>query len=75
MTVLIAFATNEPVVGAFRLTGHSDIVTRLSLQVARVVPVAGHIADELEGIIELLIVLRQVGSHLKRRIHREVECQ
>ena len=66
MAVLIALTTNEPIVSSLCLTGHGDIVTRLSLQILGVVPVAGYIANKLEGIVELLIVLRQVGSHLKR---------
>lgn len=64
VAVLVALAANEPIVCALGLAGHGDIVGRLGLEVARVIPVAGHVADELEGVVELLVVLRQVGGHL-----------
>ena len=63
-SVLITLATDKPIIGTFRLPGDSDIVSRLCLQVFLVVPVAGDITDELEGIVEAFIVLGQVGSHL-----------
>ena len=67
MTVLIALATNEPVVSALGLAGHSDVVGRLSLEIDALVPVAGYVANELEGIVELLVVLWQVrGEYMVR---------
>ena len=75
MAILVALASDKPVVGTLRLTGYGDIVARLSFQIARVVPVDSYIADKLEGIIELLVVLRQVSSHLQGRIHGQVQGQ
>lgn len=65
MTILIALATHEPVVGTLGLTGYGDVVGRLGLEVFGVVPVAGHVANELEGVVVFLVVLRQIGSHLE----------
>ena len=75
VAVLVALAADEPVVGALGLARYGDIVAGFCLQILGIVPVTGHIADELEGVVELLVVLRQVGSHLQRRIHRQVESQ
>ena len=75
MTVLVALAANEPVVGILGFPGHGDIVARLGFKIAGVVPVASHVADKLEGIVVFLVVLRQVGSHLQRRVHGQVEGQ
>ena len=47
MTVLVALATNEPVVGALGLAGYGDVVGRLSLEINALVPVAGYVANEL----------------------------
>ena len=66
VTVLVALTTNKPVVSTLGLAGNGDIVGRLSLQVDAVVPVSCYIPDKLESIVELLIVLGQVGSHLQR---------
>ena len=65
MTILVTLASNEPVIGTLGLTSHGDIVGRLCFEITAVVPIACHITDELEGIVELLIVLRQVGCHLQ----------
>ena len=64
MTVLITFTANKPVVGAFGFTSYRDIVGRLCFQLFRIIPVTGHILDELEGIHIFGIVLRKIGSHL-----------
>ena len=41
-----------------------DILGWLCLQILGVVPVASYVADKLEGIIILLIMLWKIGSHL-----------
>ena len=64
VAVLVSLAANNPVVGTLGLAGYGDVVGRLSLQVDALVPVAGHVADELEGVVPPLVVLGQVGSHL-----------
>ena len=74
VTVLVALAANKPVLCAFGLAGYSDVVGRFCLKVDALVPVAGYVANELEGIVEALVMLRQVGSHLQGRVHRQVEC-
>ena len=73
--VLVTFASDEPVVCALGLAGHGDVVGGGGFQILGIVPVTGHIADELEGGSEVgaLIVLGQVGSHLQRRVHGQVE--
>ncbi len=37
------------------------------------VPVASYVADKLEGIIVLLIMLWKIGCHLQRTVHHEIE--
>src|SRR3712207_5388563 len=64
MPIFVTLATNEPVVRTLRLTSHGDIAGRFGLQIAAIIPVYGHIAYKLEGIIVLLIVLGEVGCHL-----------
>ena len=56
VTVLVALTADEPVRGALRLAGHGDVVGRLGLEIDTLVPVAGHVAYELESIVELLVV-------------------
>ena len=75
VTVLVAFSTDEPVVGALGLARYGDVIGRLCLEVDALVPVAGYVADELEGIVVLLVVFGQVSSHLQWRVHGEVEGQ
>ena len=75
LTGVVGLSAHEPVVGALRLASHGDILRRFSLQILRVVPVASHVAYELEGIVVLLVVFGQVGCHLQRRVHHEVECE
>ena len=75
MTVFIAFSTDEPVVCSLGFSCHGDIVAGLCFKVFGVVPVACHVANELEGIVEAFVVFRQVGSHLQRTVHREIECE
>ena len=65
VTILVALAANEPVVSALGFTGYGDVVGRFSLQIDALVPVTGNVADKLEGVVELLLVLGQVGSHLQ----------
>ena len=65
VTILVALTANEPVVSTFGLAGYGDVVGRLCFKIDALVPVASHVADELEGIVELLVVLRQVGCHLQ----------
>ena len=69
----ICLATNKPVVGALSLAGYGDILSWLCLQVLGVVPVSSYVADELEGIVVLLIMLWKIGCHLQRTIHHEIE--
>ena len=59
-------ASYEPVVGPLGLTGYGNVACRFGLKVTAVVPVAGYILDELEGIVVLLVVLREVGSCVSR---------
>ena len=75
MTVLVALSTDEPVVGALGLARYGDVVGRLCLEIDALVPVASYVANELEGIVVLFVVFGQVGCHLQRRVHGEVECQ
>ena len=75
LTGVVGLSAHEPVVRALRLARHGDILRRLSLQIFRVVPVASHVAYELEGVVVLLVVFGQVGCHLQRRVHHEVECE
>ena len=48
VAVLVALAADEPVVGALGLAGYGDIVAGFCLQILGIVPVTGHIADELD---------------------------
>ena len=73
MSVLVALTAEEPVVGALGLAGDGDVAGGFSFDILRVIPVAGDVADELEGVVVLGVVLRQVGSHLQRTPHHEVE--
>ena len=45
VSILVALATNEPVVGALGLAGYRNIVGRLGFEVAGVVPVASHVSS------------------------------
>ena len=65
MAVLVALASDEPVVGALGLAGYGDVVGGLCLEIDALIPVAGYVADKLEGIVVLLVVLGQVGGHLQ----------
>ena len=73
MTIFIALSSNKPVVTLLVLAGHGDVAGGLGLEIAGVAPIAWHVANELEGIIILLVVLGQVGSHLKWRIHCQIQ--
>ena len=73
--LLVALAANEPVIGTLSLASHSDVLARLGIDIPAVVPVESHVADELEGIHILFIVLRQVGCHLQRAAHNHIESQ
>ena len=75
MAVLARGAAYEPVVRALGLAGHGDVAPRLSLQIFGVIPVHGHVFDELEGVHEALIIFGQVGRHLQRAVHRHEEGQ
>ena len=69
----ISLTAYKPVIGTLSLAGYGDILSWLSLQLLGVVPVASYIADELEGIVVLLIMLWKIGSHLQRTVHYEIE--
>ena len=75
MGLLSANATNKPVVGALGSAGCSDVLHRFGLEVEGLIPVAGNVLDELEGIRMLHVVLGEVGCHLQWRVHRDVEGQ
>ena len=75
VAVLARRAAYIPVAGAFRLAGGHNVAAGLCLNVAAVVPVHSHVFDKLEGVHVLLVVLYQVGGHLERTIHRDVEGQ
>jgi hypothetical protein len=55
----ISLTAYKPVVGTLSLACYSDIFGWLCLQILGVVPVASYVADELEGIIVLLIMCRK----------------
>ena len=57
VAVLVALATNEPVASALSLASHGDVLARLGIDVAAVVPVECHVANELEGVVKFLVVL------------------
>src|SRR5574344_1906680 len=75
MTVLITLTTDKPVIGTLCFTGYRDVISRFSLQVLGLIPVACHILDELEGVGILLIVFRQIGCHLEWTVHSKIKCQ
>ena len=54
VTVLVTLAANKPVLRALGLAGYGDVVGRLSFEIDALVPVASHVADKLEGIVETL---------------------
>ena len=66
VALLTCHIAHEPVAGALCLTGHGDVLARLSLKITALFPVDCHILDELEGLREAVIILRKVGSHLQR---------
>ena len=70
-----SFTTNKPVVGAFSLTGHSDILGWFWPQDSWDRPNLQHIADKLECIIIFCIVFGHISSHLQRTVHHEVKSQ
>ena len=49
------------------------MVARFGFQDVGIVPVYRHVFDELEGIKVLLVALVQVGCHLERAVHRDIE--
>ena len=75
MTILVTLSTDEPIGGSLCLACYSDVVGRLCLQIFGIVPVYCHVADELEGIVKLLIIFRQVSSHLQWTVHGHIESQ
>ena len=75
MLLLACHTAHEPVARALGLARYGNIISRLSLKIARVVPVNGHIFDELEGVHVLLVVLWQVCRHLYGAVHRAIEGQ
>ena len=72
MAVGIALSTYKPVVGSLGFACHRDILCRFSLKIFRVIPVASHVANELECIVIFLIILGKVGCHLQWTVHGEV---
>ena len=58
MSVLTAGTTDKPVIRTFCLTGNSDVTSRLSFQIAAVVPIHSHIFDELDGNEGILVASR-----------------
>ena len=58
MTVFTGCAAYVPVVRTFCLTGNSDVTSRLSFQIAAVVPIHSHIFDELDGNEGILVASR-----------------
>ena len=73
VSVLVALAGEEPVVAALCLACYGDVAGRFSLDILTVGPVDGNILDKLEGFVVLGIVLRQIGCHLQRTPHDEIE--
>ena len=73
MSVLIALRTHVPFVLALRLADDRQVVADLRLEIARLVPVARDVLDELERIEALLVVLGKIRRHLEGRVHRHVE--
>ena len=73
MTIFIALSSNKPVVTLLVLAGYCDVAGRLCLEITGVAPVAWYVADKLEGIVKLLVVLGQIGCHLKWRIHCHIK--
>ena len=67
--------TDKPVIRTLCLAGSGDILHWFSLQIDRLVPIYSHILDKLEGIHVLLVILREIGSHLQWTVHRYIKCQ
>ena len=58
-----------------RVTGGHDVIPRFCHNVDAGVPINGHILDELEGVHIGLVMLREVGCHLQRRVEGNVKSQ
>ena len=75
MPLAVALPPDKPVGRALGPAGHRDVLRRLRLKVLRVVPVHGHVTDQLERVVVFSVVLRRVGRHLKRTVHHQVQGQ
>ena len=52
-----------------------DIGTWFGFEIQALVPVHGHVLDELESVHERLVMLGEVGGHLQGRIEGDVKSQ
>ena len=71
--VFVGDAADVPLVLAFCLAGYGDVVARFGFQDVSIIPVYRYVFDELESVEVLLVALIEVGSHLERAVHRDVE--
>ena len=71
--MVVGNTATEPLPVLLALTCDYHILARLRKQILGLKPVDVHILDELECIHELLVVLRKVCCHLKRRRHGHIQ--
>ena len=75
VAVVACGAAHIPFVLALGFAGGEDIFAGFGGQIEALVPVEGHILDELEGIGAGLIVFDHVSGHLQGAVERDVEGQ
>ena len=53
--------------------GDGHVFSRFGFQVNALLPVYGHVLDELEGIHEAFVVFGDICRHLERAIHGDIQ--
>ena len=73
--LLVGDRAQVPVIASTVLAHDRDHIADLARQHARVAPVGRHVLDEGERVRARLVMLRQIGGHLHRRVQHHHQCE
>ena len=73
--VLVGDTAHIPIIGMAVLASKDAVVAYLSVEQDRLLPVAGHLLYESEGVGVLHVMLGQVACHLQGGVETDEECE
>lgn len=74
MSVFVGCATYKLIFRMLVLAGNGHVVAWFGFKIHALLPIYGHILNELEGVHVLFVMFGHISCHLQGTIHSYIQC-